>query len=179
MLPSTAPPMTTAVPTSTYTTSSCNVLSNYLVSYNRSTLPSSWTTHQYNITATSNTTTILFRLQASTQKQFYVDNVQIVSINNPSISLIVNGDFEQASTVGWNLYDCSSSCSPPGSIVNSTSCRSGSRCYLIDTSCTSSQILQQSFYTSPDQQYTVSFDLVGLPIGAGIGSNLAAEVAVA
>ena len=168
---------TTTVPTFTYPKPRCTVLPNPLVSYNRYTLPSSWTSHQYSTTATSNVATIRFRLQASTQKQFYVDNVQIVSINNPSISLIVNGNFEQASTVGWNLYDCSSSCTPPGSIVNSILCRNGSRCYLIDTSCRDSQILQQSFYTSPGQKYTVSFDLVGIQRG-GQGPPLDAQVAI-
>jgi archaellum component FlaG (FlaF/FlaG flagellin family) len=179
MPPSAAAVATTAVSAFTYPTPSCTVLPNALVSYTRTTLPSTWTSYQYNITATSNIATIRFRLQAGTQKEFYVDNVHIVSVNNPSVSLIVNGDFEQASAVGWNLYGCSPSCSTPGSIVSSGSCHSGSRCYLIDTSCGSSQILQQSFYTIAGQQYRVSFDLVGLPIGGASGSPLNAEVAIA
>ena len=149
---------TTAAPSFTYTTSSCNSLPSPFATYDKHSIPSTWTLKQYNATATSNTPTLVFKVQDSFQKNFHIDNVSVVSLNNPSVSLIVNGDFEQSSTVGWNRYDCSSSCNPPGSIITSGLCLVN-RCYLINSTCVQYQILQQSFYANAGQQYTVSFYL--------------------
>ena len=168
---------TLATPSLIYATPNCSALSSPLVTYTKSTIPTSWTPHQFIITATSNIETLVFRIQTNNKKNFYVDNVSVVMINSPSVSLLVNGDFEQGSTVGWNKYDCTSGCSSPGDIVNSASCL-GNWCYLVTTNCQNYQILQQSFYTSPGQQYTVSFSLIGSPVGPGFGSSLDVAVAI-
>ena len=149
---------TPAAASFTYTTSSCSSLPNPFATYDKHSVPSTWTRKQYNATATSNIATLVFRVQNSFQKDFHIDNVSVVSLNNPSMSLIVNGNFEQSSTVGWDRYDCSSSCNPAGSIINLGMCLVN-RCYLIDSTCLQYQILQQSFHANAGQQYTVSFYL--------------------
>lgn len=171
---------TRAVPSFTYATPTCTSFPRPFVTFEKNNLSSNWTSYHHTVLSNSTVTTIRFTIRNNNHNKIYIDSVDVKPISNASISLIVNGDFEQGNTVGWDKHNCDSWCNPAGNIVNSDMCRQ-KFCYFIASGCNNYQILQQSFYTIPDHQYVVSFDLVRLEQktdGKGNGQHLDAQVAI-
>ena len=134
--------------------------------------PTSWTRYSNVFTAAS--TTAIIRFSSATDqsnKDWYVDTVSVTS-NTGGSNLLVNGNFENGSSVGWQVLSCSSSCY--ATVQTSTTCQGGSGwCY--NNACTPStniQFIEQYFPTTIGMTYNVSFWLLKAGGGVGSGTNI-------
>ena len=101
----------------------------------------------------------------------YLDGVSVVSINQPSIELLINPSFEMSTsaTTGWTMW-CTSSCvgSGDGGQISTSSCRvaSGSNCYKSHCQ-TGYDFLGQTWSATNGAIYRISFWYFKTGGGAG------------
>ncbi|UJR35357.1 hypothetical protein I4U23_028114 [Adineta vaga] len=148
-----------------YPTLNCTSSVDYFVTYDKTTAPSSWTLTSYTFNATSAQSTLLFSLQSNNHRSLVIDNVTVVALNNPSVSLLINGDFEYKNLTGWDLRLCGNTCSAN---LTSSLCDTANACYYVPEDCTTFHLLQQTFVTVIKEKYNVSFLIKASGIG---GSN--------
>jgi len=139
--------------------------------------PTVWTAYSYLFTATSTTTRIRFTSATDqSNKDWYVDSVSVVINGGAGANLLINGNFETGSSVGWQIFACDNSCSAV--VKTSTKCLSGSGwCY--NNACTPTtniQFLEQYFATTIGVTYNITFWI--LKGGPGVGSGIAMYVNV-
>lgn len=132
--------------------------------------PAVWTMYSGLFTATSSNSRIRFSSATDqSNKDWYVDGVSVIQNGSTGLNSIINGNFENGSSIGWNVLSCSSSCY--ASITTSSTCLGGSGwCY--NNACTPStniQFLEQYFTTAIGATYNITFWL--LKSGGGVGSG--------
>ncbi len=85
-----------------------------------------------------------------------MDDISIVDTNASNSEMLINGDFENGTLVGWQQL-CTSSCGKnPGSLTTSTSCNTGSFCYM-DGCKGGLDFLRQTFTTTIGHIYELMF----------------------
>ncbi|UJR19589.1 hypothetical protein I4U23_022724 [Adineta vaga] len=165
---------------STTSTSSTTVTSTTATSTTSitNTTPTTSTTSTTDTTSPSTSTSSTTSTQSTTTQVLDLAQQQIkltkTENGGTGTNLLLNGNFESGSSVGWNLYSCSSACS--ASIISSTSCEGGSgTCYHNDCTPSSNiQFLEQYFTTTIGVTYNVTFSV--LKGGSGLGSGTAMYV---
>ncbi|CAF0901721.1 unnamed protein product [Adineta steineri] len=161
-LPSESSAATTPLTTTTATTTSISCTATGVGNIDRLTSSSnvSWTQYSYNFTAYEIATTISFGVNGNTQNCIFLDDISVTDITNPSMELLTNPGFENSTTTltGWNAW-CASTCggSSAGHIVSGSDCRSSSNCYRGQCSSSGTDYLIQSFTTTLNHVYTISF----------------------
>ncbi|CAF3372551.1 unnamed protein product, partial [Rotaria sp. Silwood2] len=145
---STTTATTSTVTTATTTPIPCNYSRNGLLQEITNFPPLIWTLYNGSFVATSTTTILRFTsATANINRDWYVDNVTVVSSSDPSTNLIANSNFESGASSGWQVSSCGGPCT--ASIRQSTSClNSTGWCY--DNACPDTgnlQFLQESFAT--------------------------------
>ncbi|CAF1249518.1 unnamed protein product [Adineta ricciae] len=166
---------TSSTSTATTTAIVCNFTNVGLLQTFSALAPTSWTSYSVTFIATSTVTNLQFSSATDqANKDWSIDNVSVVANGGIGTNLLLNGDFENGSSVGWAMYSCSSTCS--ASIISSTNCDGGSgSCY--NNQCTPStniQFLEQYFITNIGTNYNVSFSV--LKGGSGLGSGTVMHV---
>lgn len=123
--------------------------------------PTIWTSYKINYTATNTLHTLSFGFQNENNREYYLDEVSVIDVNNPGVELLSNGNFENSTSnlTNWNQL-CTSFCGGFPGILSTVNCHSGN-CFR--DQCRQSagiDFLQQSFPTSIGQTYTISFMLI-------------------
>jgi hypothetical protein len=59
---------------------------------------------------------------------WHLDDVSILDENASNSEMLVNGDFENGTLVGWQLI-CSSNCQSSSGVILNSSCNKGLFCY--------------------------------------------------
>ena len=149
-----------------YNSLNCSSLTRSIVHYDKWNISTSWTTSTYIFNATSKTTTVLFGLQANNQNAIAIDNVTVVAVGSPKQSLLINGDFQFKNLTGWHLQSCSSGC--VSSVINHVTSLSN-YFYHDPRNCSGYQFLQQTFESTVNQEYKLSFVIAAF--GSGNGNN--------
>ncbi|CAF0867482.1 unnamed protein product [Adineta steineri] len=155
-------PATTPLTTTTATTTSISCTATGVGNIDRLTSSSnvSWTQYSYNFTAYETATTISFGVNGNTQNCIFLDDISVIDIANPSVELLTNPGFENSTTTltGWNAW-YASTCggSSAGHIVSDSDCRFSSNCYRGQCSSSGTDYLIQSFATTLNHVYTISF----------------------
>ncbi|CAF1150926.1 unnamed protein product [Adineta steineri] len=147
--------LTTATETTT-TSATCITPTSTALSYNTTT--SVYTLATYNYTASYTGFVVLeFGFKGQTGSEYwYLDDVSLVDTNTFNSEMLVNGNFENGTTNGWQLL-CTSNCqSAAGVIAYNTSCYTGLFCYT-DGCKNGFDFLQQAFNTTIGHVYTLSF----------------------
>jgi len=79
-----------------------------------------------------------------------------VNTTASNTSLLVNGDFEAGSLIGWQVACSSVNCGGTGGVLDTTSCYAGSYCYK--GACIGAyDFLRQSFNVVAGHVYRLSF----------------------
>ena len=125
-----------------------------------------WTYRSYSISSTSTSLTLEYLLTLDNKHEWYLDDVSVK--DSASDEMLINGNFENATLVGWTTGTCSPN--PPG--WSNLRSKSSTRSYR--NQCQSQSItLEQVFNSTIGQIYNISFwfylDRSGS--GAGSGSN--------
>ena len=112
----------------------------------------------YTYTAASTGTVVLeFGFQSGgNDKIAYLDDVSIVDTSASNSEMLVNGDFENGTLVGWQAL-CTGSClgGTPGTLTT-TSCNTGFFCYA-DSCRTGMDFVRQKFATTVGHVYILTF----------------------
>ncbi len=120
--------------------------------------PTTYTQETYTYTASTSGTAVLeFGFYGSCGNKIeYIDDVSIVDTNASNSEMLINGDFENGTLVGWQQL-CTSSCqmSSFGSITN-TQCNTGLFCYMDGCKC-GLDFLLQTYTTIIGHVYTLNF----------------------
>ncbi|CAF1191839.1 unnamed protein product [Adineta steineri] len=147
--------LTTTTETTT-TSTACTTPASTALSYNATT--SVYTLTTYNYTASYTGFAVLeFGFRGQTGNDYwYLDDVSLVDTNTFNSEMLVNGNFENGTTDGWQLL-CSSNCqSAAGAIAYNTSCYTGLFCYT-DGCKSGFDFLRQAFSMKIGHVYTLSF----------------------
>ncbi|CAF1442737.1 unnamed protein product [Adineta steineri] len=147
--------LTTTTETTT-TSATCTTPTSTALSYNTTT--SVYTLATYNYTASYTGFVVLeFGFKGQTGSEYwYLDDVSLVDTNTFNSEMLVNGNFENGTTNGWQLL-CTSNCqSAAGVIAYNTSCYAGLFCYT-DGCKSGFDFLRQAFSTTIGHVYTLSF----------------------
>ncbi|CAF1025201.1 unnamed protein product [Adineta steineri] len=151
--------------TSTYTSTSistttanmsCIPSTNYILSYTTS--PLSYTQQIYNFTAQySGFATLEFGFKAKNPAfTWHLDDVSIIDTSALNIEMLVNGNFENGTLIGWQILCSSNNCGGTGSSIVQTTCHTDSFCY--EGTCAGNyDYLRQSFSITIGHIYTLSF----------------------
>ncbi|CAF1512111.1 unnamed protein product, partial [Rotaria sordida] len=110
--------MTTTI---SLTTTSCTTPSSTILYYNSA--PTSYTQQTYNYIASSTGTAVLeFGFHSiGSNKDGYLDDVSIVDTNASNSEMLMNGDFENGTLVGWQMI-CGSNCVSLSGTLSMASC---------------------------------------------------------
>ena len=131
-----------------------------LLSLNDST-PAIWTHYQINYTATNTFHTLSFGFQNENNREYYLDQVSVINVNNLGVELLSNGNFENSTSnvTDWNQL-CTSFCGGFPGALSTVNCFSGN-CFRDQCRASAGiDFLQQSFSTVIGQTYTISFMLI-------------------
>ena len=158
-----------------YTTLPASPLTSAFIEFNENSALTQWNSINYTFIANSTRSTLLFSIHTDKKHTWYIDNVVVVKSNNPTVSLLINGNFQYGNSTGWNLQGYSKDCSNPGDLIYSGSCIS-TWCYSVPADCKNYQFLQQSFVTAVGEKYAVSFDIK--VVGSGGGDPSTGQVAI-
>jgi hypothetical protein len=135
---------------------SCNALG--IGVYNYTTLPTSYQLQIYNYTASSSGFALLeFGFDAKNPaQQWHLDDVSIIDTNASNSEMLINGDFENGTLIGWQVLCTLTNCGGTGGALTMSSCHSGSYCYV--GACTGAyDFLHQTFSAITDHIYTLQF----------------------
>jgi hypothetical protein len=164
------------LPKFNYTILPNSALTNPPIQFDKNSAFSSWTSLNHTFTANSPVSTIRFGISTGNKQTWYIDDVKAVATNAPNVSLLINGDFEYGNSNGWSLQTYSPPSYITGGVINSTRC-DGHWCYFVPVNCNGYQFLQQSFVTTINQQYTVSFNIIIDSSGSGAPSAMQFAIA--
>ena len=121
--------------------------------------PSSYSKKTYSYTASNTGVAILeFGFQAKTSsKSWHLDDVSIINNNVSNSEMLVNGNFESGTLMGWQVQcSASNACSGSGGQLSTSTCYSGTYCY--DGECIGKyDFLRQAFLVTAGHSYTLSF----------------------
>lgn len=112
-----------------------------------------WTTISISFNASSVNSTLTLNIEATNQYAWFLDDFSIV--DTAGNETLLNGDFESGSLTDWISYPCTSSTC--ASLVNSNCTVGSTFCYKL--TCSSIEVLTQTFPTLPGDTYTFSFQL--------------------
>ncbi|CAF1105199.1 unnamed protein product [Adineta steineri] len=138
------------------TNMSCIPSTNYVLSYTTS--PLSYTQQIYNFTAQySGFATLEFGFKAKNPAfTWHLDDVSIIDTSALNIEMLVNGNFENGTLIGWQILCSNNNCGGTGSSIVNTPCHTGSFCY--EGTCAGNyDYLRQSFSITIGHIYTLSF----------------------
>ena len=134
----------------------CTTSSTPIASY--TTLPTTYEQRTYNHTASFTGVAVLeFGFKAKdSSKDWHLDDVSIVDNTLSNSEMLVNGNFENGTLVGWEVQ-CSATNGCPGSggQLSTSSCHGGTYCYQGD--CGNFDFLRQAFLATAGHKYTLSF----------------------
>ena len=135
----------------------CSTSSTTIGSYTTS--PSSYNKQTYSYTASFTGIAVLeFGFNAKmASKAWHLDDVSIVDNNLSNSEILVNGNFENGTLLGWQIQ-CSTAnaCSGSGGNLSTSTCHSGMYCYEGD--CEGKyDFLRQAFLVISGHIYTLSF----------------------
>lgn len=137
------------------------------------TATTSWMQYRYNFTSTISTHTIIFGFDLGNNDRYLLDNVSIRdATNGTGAQLLMNPSFESSSSTipNWSVL-CSSGCGANAAkVVSGSACVSGTG-NCVDAQCSSNtELLSQSFITTPGKDYSISFQM-RLIVSGGSGGN--------
>jgi hypothetical protein len=135
---------------------------------------SSWTQYQYNCTANTTFSTILFGFiedpGGGAQRYWFLDDVSVVDVTNTSVQLLQNPSFDNSTTAltGWTQY-CTSVCpvGQAGRVITGSNCTS-TNCYMdhcYGGGPNTVDFLSQTFPTTIGHVYTFSFWIMTMGSG--------------
>lgn len=132
------------------------------MAYLNSSTAANWTQYSYNYTASSMALTLTFGFETGSGCSYYLDDVSVIDLNASSIQLLINPSFESSIIVpdGWSVW-CTESCDN-----SDTKLKSNTRCRLSNGTClevgchSSTSFISQSFTTTIDHIYTISYWLM-------------------
>ncbi|CAF1413084.1 unnamed protein product [Adineta ricciae] len=147
---------TTTMPLTTMSVS-CMPSSTCIATYTTS--PTTYQKQMYNYTAVSTGIALLeFGFKAKNPSfTWHLDDVSVIDISALGIEMLLNGNFEMSSLVGWQIVCSSQSCLPSkqSSLVQ-TNCHNSSNCY--EGACQGNyDYLRQYFNVTIRHIYTLSF----------------------
>ena len=102
--------------------------------------------------------TLEFGFQAKNGvKTWHLDDVSIVDRNASNSEMLINGNFETGTLIGWQVLCSSQNCGTSnGTIAFPPSCHTGSYCY--EGGCRGAyDFLRQTFIVTIGDVYTLSF----------------------
>ncbi len=136
--------------------------------------PTTWTKYEYNHTANSTSSTLMFGFtnNPSGLRYWFLAYVSVVRLTAPNTELLLNPNFDNSTTdlIDWTQY-CTDTCTNGavggGQVTNSTECIS-TECYVDHCHGAGAiDFLSQTFSTMNGHIYTISFWIKNY----GSGSN--------
>lgn len=143
---------------SSFTATSCGTPTSTIAYFNGALTSYTQQTYSYNALSTQ-TAVLQFGFVSDNNggnTPAYLDAVSIVDKNLSNTEVLVNGDFENGTIVGWQEL-CLSSCKTQRGVINTaTSCHTGSFCYV--SNCGNGlEFLRQPFSVIIGHVYQLSF----------------------
>ncbi|CAF0861428.1 unnamed protein product [Adineta steineri] len=135
---------------------SCIPSTNYVLSYTTS--PLSYAQQTYSFTAQhSGFATLEFGFKAKNSAfTWHLDDVSIIDTSVLNIEMLVNGNFQTGTLIGWQVLCSNTNCGGTGGSLVQTTCHTGSFCYK--GACAGNyDYLRQSFPITIGHIYALSF----------------------
>jgi hypothetical protein len=121
--------------------------------------PTSYSKQTYSYIALFTGVAVLeFGFQAkNSEKKWHLDDVSILNNNVSNSEMLVNGNFESGTLVGWQVQcRTTNACSGSGGHLSTATCNAGTYCYEGD--CEGKyDFLRQAFLVTAGHSYTLSF----------------------
>lgn len=126
--------------------------------------PNTWTKRTLSYTANYTNPVLYFAIETDTNNYHYLDDISVVDVASPTVELLDNPSFDNATVLaGWDQW-CTSTCilsgnGAPGQIVSGFTCRSSPyKCLQVECDGpTSIYMISQTFSAILGRTYTISF----------------------